>query len=95
MKEVGAADRDEVGWPCLGQLSGEFVLLFRRRERAMQRLSKPEDVAEEFSSIHAQVHNQFNQERHIVTWEIFTNTDAGLALAERRRPCGVDRHSKR
>jgi hypothetical protein len=45
---------------------------FRRRERAMQRFMR---TLQKFSSFHPQVHNHFNQERHLVT-VTFTSTDA-------------------
>jgi putative transposase len=67
MKEVGAADRHEVG---------------RRRERAMQRFRSLKTL-QKFSSVHAQVHNQFNQERHLVTRQIYKQRRSA-ALAEWR-----------
>jgi putative transposase len=39
---------------------------FRRRERAMQRFRSLKTL-QKFTSVHTQVHNQFNQERHLVT----------------------------
>ena len=39
---------------------------FRRRERAMQRFRSLKTL-QKFTSVHAQVHNQFNHERHLVT----------------------------
>jgi hypothetical protein len=47
---------------------------FKRQERAMQRFRIPKTL-QKFSSVHAQVHNQFNQERHLLTGG-FTNSDA-------------------
>src|SRR6202050_367615 len=58
-KEIGAADRHEVG-ARLNNRAENSHQPFRRRERAMQK----------FSSVHAQVHNQFNQERHLVTRQV-------------------------
>ena len=43
---------------------------FRRRERAMQ-LFRSARTLQKFSSIQAQVHNHFNQERHLVTREVY------------------------
>ena len=42
---------------------------FRRRERAMQRF-RSKRTLQKFSSVHAQVHNHFNQERHLVTRQV-------------------------
>ncbi|SRR5208282_5638033 len=42
---------------------------FRRGKRGHAAVSKREDTAE-FRSVHAQVHNHFDQERHLVTREI-------------------------
>ena len=47
---------------------------FRRRERAMQRFRSVKTL-QKFSAVLAQVHNHFNQERHLVTRE-FTSRDA-------------------
>ena len=65
MKEIGAGDRQEVG----GRLNNgaeNSHQPFRRRERAMQRLRSMKTL-QKFSSVHAQVHNHFNQERHFIT----------------------------
>ena len=43
---------------------------FRRRERAMQRFRSMKTL-QKFSSVHAQVHNYFNQERHLVTRRVY------------------------
>ena len=42
----------------------------RRRERAMQRFRSMKTL-QKFSSVHAQVHNHFNQERHLVTRQVY------------------------
>jgi putative transposase len=41
-----------------------------RRERAMHRF-RSSMTLQKFSSIHAHVHNQFNQERHLVTTQVY------------------------
>ena len=46
------------------------VVVTARRERAMQRF-RSQKTLQKFSSVHAQVHNQFNQERHLVTREVY------------------------
>jgi transposase-like protein len=55
---------------------------FRRRERAMQRFRSAKTL-QKFSSVHAPVHNHFNQERHLVTREIYKQRRSA-ALAEWR-----------
>src|SRR5450432_4814105 len=65
MKEIGMADRHDVG-RRLNNRAENSHQPFRRRERAMQ-LFRSMKTLQKFSSVHAQVHNQFNQERHLVT----------------------------
>ena len=62
---------------------------FRRRERAMQRFRSMKTL-QKFSSVHAQLHNHFNQERNLVTRETYKQRRSA-ALAEWRCACGVDR----
>src|SRR5580658_3546428 len=81
MKEIGNADRQEVG-RGLNNCAGNSHQPFRRRERAMQR-SRSMKTLQKFSSVHAQVHNHFNQERHLVTRQVYKQRRAG-ALAEWR-----------
>jgi putative transposase len=69
MKEIGNADRQEVG-PRLNNRAENSHQPFRRRERAMQRFRSMKTL-QKFSSVHAQVHNQFNQERHLVTRAVY------------------------
>jgi putative transposase len=69
MKEVGNADRQEVG-RRLNNRAENSHQPFRRRERAMQRFRSTKTL-QKFSSVHAQVHNHFNQERHLVTRQVY------------------------
>jgi len=69
MKEIGNADRHEVG-RRLNNRAENSHQPFRRRERAMQRFRSARTL-QKFSSVHAQVHNHFNQERHLVAREIY------------------------
>ena len=63
MKEIGNADRQEVGrW--LNSRAENSHLPFRRRERAMLRFGRMETL-QKFASVHGQVHNHFSQERHL------------------------------
>ena len=81
MKEIGAADRHEVGGRLNNRAENSHQP-FRRRERAMQRFRNMKTL-QKFSSVHAQVHNHFTQERHPVTREIYKQRRTA-ALAEWR-----------
>ena len=79
MNEIGAADRHKVG-PRLINRAENSHQPFRRRERAMQRFRNMKTL-QKFSSVHAQVHSHFNQERHLVTREVYKQRRSA-ALAE-------------
>ena len=65
MKEIGNADRKEVGrW--LNNRAENSHLPFRRRERAMLRFRRMKTL-QKFASVHASVHNHFGQERHHIS----------------------------
>ena len=81
MKEIGAADRHEVGGRLNNRAENSHQP-FRRRERAMQRFRSMKTL-QKFSSVHAQVHNHFNQERHLVTRQVYKQRRS-IALAEWR-----------
>ena len=81
MKEVGNADRQEVGRWANNRAENSH-LPFRRRERAMNRFRRMKTL-QKFSSVHASVHNHFNQERHLVSREIYKQRRSA-ALAEWR-----------
>jgi putative transposase len=81
MNDVGIAGRHEVG-RRLNNRAENSHQPFRRRERAMQRFRSMKTL-QKFSSVHAQVHNHFNQERHLVTRQAYKQRRAG-ALAEWR-----------
>ena len=82
MNDVGvAAERHEVGGRLNNRAENSHQP-FRRRERAMQRFRSPKTL-QKFSSVHAQVHNQFNQERHLVTRQVYKQRRSS-ALAEWR-----------
>ena len=68
MKEVGISGRQEAG-RRLNNRAENSHQPFRRRERAMQRFRSMKAL-QQFSSIHAQVHNHFNQERHLVNRDV-------------------------
>jgi putative transposase len=81
MSEIGVADRQEVG-PRLNNRAENSHQPFRRRERAMQRFRSMKAL-QKFSSVHTQVHNRFNQERHLVTRQVYKERRSA-ALAEWR-----------
>ena len=81
LKEVGIADRQEVG-RRLNNRAENSHQTFRRRDRAMQRFRSMKSL-QRFSSVHAEVHNHFNQERHLVTRQTYKQRRAS-ALAEWR-----------
>jgi putative transposase len=69
MKEIGNADRHEVGRRFNNRAENSHQP-FRRQERAMQLFRSPKTL-QKFSSIQAQLHNYFNQERQLVTREVY------------------------
>src|SRR5450631_1934575 len=81
MKELGIADRHEVG-RCLNNRAENSHQPFRRRERAMQRFRSMK-ILQKFSSIHAQVHKHFNQERHLVSRETYKQIRSASLVAWR------------
>ena len=81
MKEIGAADRHEVG-DRLNNRAENSHQPFRRRERAMQRFRSMKTL-QKFSSVHAQVQNHFNDERHLITRQVYKQRRS-IALAEWR-----------
>ena len=81
MKEIGNAKCQEVGrW--LNNRAENSHQPFRRRERAMLRFRRMKTL-QKFASVHASVHNLFNQERHLVSREIYKQRRSA-ALAEWR-----------
>ena len=81
MKEISAADRHQVGGRLNNRAENSHQP-FRRRERAMQRFRSMKTL-QKFSSVHAQVQNHFNQERHLVTRQVYKQRRS-IALTEWR-----------
>jgi putative transposase len=81
MKEIGNADRQEVG-RRLNNRAENSHQPFRRRERAMQRFRSTKTL-QKFSSVHAEVHNHFNQEPRLVTRQAYKQRPAGALAAWR------------
>jgi putative transposase len=70
MNEIGvAAERHEVGGRLNNRAENSHQP-FRRRERAMQCFRSLKTL-QKFSSVHAQVHSQFNHERQHVTRQVY------------------------
>ena len=64
MNELGNAVKQEIGRWANNRVENSH-LPFRRRERAMLRFRQMKSL-QKFASVHANVHNHFNQERHLV-----------------------------
>lgn len=79
MRELGNLDRREVGrW--LNNRAENSHLPFRRRERAMLRFRRLKSL-QKFASVHASIHNHFNQERHLIDRQTYKQRRSA-ALAE-------------
>ncbi|MDP6059780.1 MAG: IS6 family transposase [Pirellulaceae bacterium] len=82
MKEIGNEARQITGrW--LNNRAENSHQPFRRQERAMAKFRSTKSL-QKFASIHASVHNQFNQERHLYSRENF-KLNRSTALAEWRK----------
>lgn len=84
LRDLGIGDRQEAGrW--LNNRAENSHQPFQRRERAMlgfRRLG----TFQKFVAVHASVHNHFNTERHLCSWDIF-KTNRAAALTEWRSLC--------
>ena len=85
MKEIGNDDRQEVGrW--LNNRAENSHQPFRRRERAMERFRRM-NTFQKFAALHGTVHNHFNQERHLISRDLYRERRSA-ALAEWRTVMG-------
>lgn len=64
MTELGNADKQEIGRWANNRCESSH-LSFRQRERAMLRFRRMKTL-QKFASVHANVHNHFALERHLV-----------------------------
>lgn len=81
MAELGNRDRQETGrW--LNNRVENSHLPFRRRERAMLKFRQMKTL-QKFASVHANVHNHFNAERHLIARQTYKDRRSA-ALAEWR-----------
>ena len=69
MAELGNAYKQEVGRWANNRVENSH-LSFRRRERAMLRFRRMKTL-QKFASVHANVHNHFNTERHLVNRQTY------------------------
>ena len=82
MREIGNEARQVTGrW--LNNRAENSHQPFRRRERAMAKFRSAKSL-QKFASIHASIHNHFNQERHLYNRENF-KLNRSAALAEWRQ----------
>ena len=82
MTELGNGQKQEIGRWANNRVENSH-LPFRRRERAMLRFRQMKSL-QKFASIHANLHNHFNLERHIVDRKTFKARRAA-ALANWRQ----------
>ena len=79
MNELGNSEKREVGRWANNRVENSH-LPFRRRERAMLRFRQMKTL-QKFASVHANVHNHYNQERHLVDRKTYKERRSA-ALAE-------------
>jgi len=77
--ELGNQEKQEIGRWANNRVENSH-LPFRRRERAMLRFRRM-SCLQKFASVHANVHNRFNSERHLVDRTTY-KTRRSAALAE-------------
>lgn len=69
MRELGNENRREMGrWK--NNRAENSHLPFRRKERVMQRFRRMKSL-QKFASVHANIHNHFNAQRHLVDRQTF------------------------
>jgi putative transposase len=81
LQKIGAAELQETGRWINNRVENSH-LPFRRRERAMIRFRRMKTL-QMFASVHASLHNHFNQERHLVDRQTYRERRSA-ALAEWR-----------
>jgi len=79
MNELGNAGKQEVGRWANNRVENSH-LPFRRRERAMLRFRQMKTL-QKFASVHANVHNHFSLERHLIDRQTYRERRSA-ALAE-------------
>ena len=79
MRELGNENRQEMGRWKNNRVENSH-LPFRRKERVMQRFRRMKSL-QKFASVHANIHNHFNSQRHLVDRQTY-KTARSAALAE-------------
>ncbi|MXO57664.1 IS6 family transposase [Pontixanthobacter gangjinensis] len=79
MRDLGNENRREMGRWKNNRVENSH-LPFRRRERAMLRFRQMKSL-QKFASLHANVHNHFNSQRHLIDRQTY-KTARSAALAE-------------
>nr|WP_225883288.1 DDE-type integrase/transposase/recombinase [Sphingomonas aliaeris] len=79
MNELGNEDKREVGRWTDNRVEN-ILLCFRRRKRAMLRFRRMKTL-QKFARVHANVHNHFNHERHLIDRQTYKERRSA-ALAE-------------
>ncbi|XUU60821.1 IS6 family transposase [Erythrobacter sp. HA6-11] len=78
MKDLGNQQKQEIGRWANNRVENSHLPL-RRRERVMQRFRRMKSL-QKFVSVHANVHNHFNTDRHLTDRQTYkTNRSAALA----------------
>jgi putative transposase len=87
LKALGAIDKREVGRWLNNRVENSHQP-FRRRERAMLRFRRMRSL-QKFAAVHGSIHNHFNQQRTLISRQIFAARTSGLRTdAPPRRPHG-------
>ena len=79
MSDLGCEDKQVIGRWANNRVENSH-LPFRRRERAMLRFRQMKTL-QKFASVHASLHNHFNQERHLTDRQTYKERRSA-ALAE-------------
>ena len=79
LKDLGAADLQESGRWSNNKIENSHQPL-RRRERAMTRFRRMKTL-QKFAAVHSQLHNHFNQKRHLVSRKIYKERRAAALAA--------------
>ena len=85
MRELGNEGRREMGRHANNRVENSHLPL-RRRERAMLRFRRMKTL-QKFAAVHASLHNHFNQERHLISRDLYRERRSA-ALAEWRAVMG-------
>ena len=92
LKAIGATGRHETG-RRLNNRAENSHQPFRRRERAMERFRRMKTL-QKFAAVHGTVHNHFNQERHLISRDLYRDrrsaalANGGRSWAEARPGVG-------